>query len=47
MTALSLRDNRIGSLAPLAGLTALRSLDLTGNMVAAVDGLTACTGEPL
>ena len=47
LTELSLRDNRIDCTAPLAALTALRSLDLTGNMIAAVEGLKACSGEPV
>ena len=41
LTKLSLRDNGIGSMAPLAGLTALRILDLTGNRVAVIEGINA------
>ncbi len=43
LTELSLRDNSIDSMAPLAALTALRNLDLTGNRVAVIEGLNACS----
>ena len=47
LNELSLRDNGIVSMAPLAALTALRSLDLTGNRVAVLEGLDACASAPV
>ena len=47
LTRLSLRDNCISSMAPLAALTALRSLDLSGNRIAVIEGLDACASAPI
>ncbi len=47
LNELSLRDNRIRSMAPLAALAALRSLDLTGNRVAVIEGLNASSSAPV
>lgn len=46
LNELSLRDNRVSSMAPLAALTGLRSLDLTGNRIAAIEGLDASSCAP-